>query len=102
MGKAKRDAKRAKKEAEREAKLVAEEAQRERDKRRRVVMAAIPLVSVALALVAYFALDDARMTGVDILVGSLVFLTYSLGAIGASVKPKDRNRSGSINFGTRD
>lgn len=105
MGKAKREAKRARKAArgtdkEREF-LEAERAFVRRTRRRRIILAAIPLLTVAAAAGFYFGLEDAQAAGISLLVGVVVGLLYGLGTLGAAVPPRDRGRAGSIDFGNR-
>ncbi len=97
---ARRDAKsrKAARKAERQA---AEEAVRRMSRRRRIIAALIPLVTLALSAGFYVGLDDARATGVVLLVGALMWFLYGLGMLGASVPARDRNRAGSIDFGNR-
>lgn len=100
MGKAKRSDKKARrKDKERQAEL---EAAAERAQRvRRVVVAAIPLVSLAIAGVCWWVLEMPSLTGAVLLGGALVWLMAGLGFLGSRVQPRDRHRAGSIDFGQR-
>lgn len=92
--------------AEAAAKAAAlEEAQRaheQRARRNRIVLMAIPLVTAALATLAYLVLEDRRAVAFLVIVGLAFWVPALLGAIGAGVPPRDRARSGSIDFGRRD
>lgn len=92
----------AKREEERRLKKEFEEAQAKLAERRRRILIAIPLLTAGIAAFCWFGLEDRRLVGVTALIGGLVFLMVALGAIGSSVPPRDRMRSGSIDFGTRD
>ncbi len=85
-------------EREKEFEAMAEAA---RQKRKRWLIL-IPTLTLVAAAVCWFGLDDRRLVGVSALIGVLLFLMVALGSIGAEVQPRDRTRSGSIDFGTRD
>ena len=101
----KNEAKAARKErarAAKEAKKQAEEEARFALMRRRQISGVIGVLTLAIAVLCYWVLEDRQLTGVVLLVGSILFLMYALSAIGAAVKPKDRNRASAIDFGNRD
>lgn len=100
--KEKKLSKREKKAAENAAQAAAEEAALIASTKQRRLMVAIPLLTAALAAACWFGLGDKRLVGVSILVGGLVFLLVALGSIGSSVTPRDRLKSGSIDFGGGD
>jgi len=97
--KKKKSDKKARKEAQRraeeEAKRLAEEA---KVKRRRLLIGVVVL-TVGAALGSWFGLENERLTGISILVGGLLFLLVALGALGAGIRPRDRDRAGAIDFG---
>lgn len=100
MGKAKREEKKSKKqnrELEREAAIAEARAQR----RRRVVVASIPILSLAAAAGAYWGLEEPSVAGATLLGGALLWLMVGLGFLGSAVRPRDRHRAGSIDFGNR-
>lgn len=105
MGKAKREAKRARRAArgtDQEQEFIeAERAAERRLRRRRAILIVIPLLTVAIASGFYFGLQDAQAAGISLLLGVVVFLLYGLGTLGSSVQPRDRGRAGSIDFGNR-
>lgn len=102
-------AKKKKKSEERKARREAEKAERqamelaavELAAKRRRALIIIPVLTIAAACGAWFGLEDRRLVGMSILIGSLVFLLFASGALGATVKPRDRHRSGAIDFGGR-
>ncbi len=100
MGKAKRAEKKArKKNKELEAEL---EAAEERTRTRRtVVLAAIPLVTLAAAAVCLWVYEASTLAGAVLLGGALFWLMAGLGFLGSSIRPRDRQRAGSIDFGQR-
>ena len=97
--KEKKLSKREKKAAENAARELAEEAARVAAQKQRRLMVVIPLLTAAAAAGCWFGLGDKRLVGVSILIGGLVFLMVALGSIGSSVTPRDRLKSGSIDFG---
>ena len=105
MGKqrrAKNEAKKAQREAEKAARAEAKrQAELAAAKRRRVLIA-IPALTLLVAAGTYFGLNDARLTGVAVLVGGLLWLTVGLAGLGSSIQPRDRSRAGSIDFGTKE
>ncbi|MEM9189801.1 MAG: hypothetical protein AAGF12_11530 [Myxococcota bacterium] len=100
MGKAKRERKKARK-ANRELEEQAKAEEARRVKKHRAILAAIPTATVVVALTLYFALEEPQLAGATVLGGTMVWLMVGLGFIGGSVKPRDRNRAGSIDFGNR-
>jgi putative exporter of polyketide antibiotics len=67
----------------------------------RICVIALPIVTIAAALGAFYGAGDRRMAAMIGLVGTALWIPALLGLIGASVKPRDRIRAGSINFGKR-
>lgn len=105
MGKAKRAAKRARRKAKGTADEVEYLKQEQdvvrRSQTRRYVLIGVPILTAAVALGLWLGLDDERLAGVAILLGAVVFLLYALGTLGGSVEPRDRDKAGAIDFGTR-
>jgi hypothetical protein len=98
MGKAKRKAKKDRK----LNKELAEQERREEEarlRRGRIVNTTVPLVFGALAAGAYWGLDNPSLAGATLLGGAVVWLMLVLGFLGAQVKPRDRDKAGSIDFG---
>jgi len=98
MGKAKRSAK---KERKKNKQLQAElEEERRRIRRnRRLVMFAVPVITLALAAGANWGLENGTLAGAVLGMGVLAWLMVGLFYLGANVQPRDRTRAGSIDFG---
>ena len=97
-----RQARKERAQASRESKKLAEQALQRRRLVRKRLLLGTAVVTLAAASVSYWVLDDQRLLGVTLLVGAVLFLVFALGALGAEVPPRNRARSGSIDFGTRD
>lgn len=100
MGKAKREAKKARRENKELLEQQRVEMERLR-KRRRILVAAVPVVTGAIAAGLWFGLESGPLTGAALLGGAVVWLLMGLGYLGAGVSPRDRDRAGSIDFGNR-
>jgi hypothetical protein len=71
-------------------------------KRRRRLMAAavaLPLATLAGALAVYFGTEDRQLAALLGMVGIALWVPILLGLVGSAVKPRDRTRAGSIDFG---
>lgn len=104
MGKRKRAEKRARKQArgtEAEAAFHArDEALGRRRRLRTVLLIAWPVVVGLGALGSYLA-DRPQIAGMLLLGGAVVWFPLWLGSLGRGVSPRDRDRAGGIDFGTR-
>lgn len=100
MGKAKREEKKAKK---KNRELEAQErAAEERARRiRKIIVTAIPIIALGLAAGLYYGLESPSLAGAALLGGALFWLMVGLGFLGSNVRPRDRHRAGSIDFGNR-
>ncbi len=98
----KQRARKAEKEARREAEAQHAAAMAVAKAKQRRLLVAIPVLTAIAASTFAFAIDGSRLAGVSILVGGLVFLLVALGGLGSSVTPRDRLKSGSIDFGSGD
>ena len=99
MGKAKRKVKKDRK----KNKELAEQERRDAEarlRRARIINLSIPVVFLALAAGFYWGLDNPSLAGATLLGGALIWLMVGLGFIGSQVAPRDRDRAGSIDFGT--
>jgi len=67
----------------------------------RVAALTIPLVTLGGAIGVYMATDEKQLGGLIGLVGIGVWILVLLGLIGSSIKPRDRTRAGSIDFGNK-
>lgn len=105
MGKAKREAKKARRAArgtEREQAYEAQDVERaKRTNVRRAVLVAIVPLTLVVASVLYWGVENRQAAGVSILVGAMFFFLYGLGVVGGSVKPRSDGSAGSIDFGRR-
>ena len=105
MGKAKREAKRARRQARgteaEQAFLEAERAAERARRRRKIALLAVPALAAAVAGGLYFGLDDGQAAGIALLLGVILFFLVGLGALGSAVPVRDRDRAGSIDFGSR-
>lgn len=80
---------------------MAEAAAQKRYERQRLTVFSLVPLTAAVAAGAYFGLGDAQLAGVSILVGGIAFLILGLALLGSAVRPRDRIRSGSIDFGQK-
>ncbi|HJL16844.1 MAG TPA: hypothetical protein RMH99_14365 [Sandaracinaceae bacterium LLY-WYZ-13_1] len=101
-------AKKSKKELRRERKEREEQARREAEalrlKRRRIFRIAavvVPVITLAGAIAIYVGMDDRQLAGLLGMVGLAIWVPVLLGLVGSSVKPRDRTRAGSIDFGNK-
>ena len=99
------DKTRAQRKAERKAakaaqKQAAEENEKQR-KRMLVAVIAVPIASTVLAVGAYFLTEDRRIAGLIGMLGVALWVPSLLGFLAAGVRPRDRMRAGSIDFGKR-
>ncbi|MDD9972088.1 MAG: hypothetical protein OXR73_37930 [Myxococcales bacterium] len=84
------------KRAEKEARAAAERAAAQR---RKWVLAGILLVTVGVAVSNQLLGGPRIALGATLLVGTAAFLAVALGALGASVKPRDRTKASNIDYG---
>lgn len=84
--------------AEREALM---EHMRKRRNRLRVAAVALPVVTLAVCLGVYFGTDDSQIAALVGLIGMGLWVPILLGLVGSAVKPRDRTRAGSIDFGNK-
>ncbi len=82
--------------AEREAQEVA---LKEAAARRNRLLVVIVVLTVAAGAGIHFAELPSALLGITLLVGAGLFLAISLGGLGGSVKPRDRSKSGNIDYG---
>jgi len=96
MGKAKRERKK-----EKVNKAELEAARKRTEGLRRIVLAGILVLTGAAAAVSYWVFDEPRLAGASLLAGALIWLMVALGFLGSAVRPRDRNRAGSIDYGNK-
>lgn len=105
MAKKHSDRRQARKERAKEAKEAKREAQERAQKRRRLQMrvsAAVALLTLGIAAICYWVLDNRQLMGITLLIGGVLFLVIALGSLASGVQPRDRTRAGSIDYGNRD
>ena len=105
MAKKQNDRRQARKERARDAKEAKREAEALAQRRRRLqirLSAAVAVLTLVVAGVCYWALDNRQLMGITLLVGGVLFLVLALGTLASGVPPRDRTRAGSIDYGNRD
>lgn len=105
MAKDPTDRRQARKERAKEAKQARREAEARALRRRRLQMRvaiAVGLLTLTLAGVCYWVLDNRQLMGITLLIGGVLFLLLALGTLASGVQPRDRTRAGSIDYGKRD
>lgn len=105
MAKKRNDQRQARKDRAKEAKETKREAQERAQQRRRLQMrisAAVAGLTLAIAAVCYWVLDNRQLMGITLLIGGVLFLVLALSTLASGVQPRDRTRAGSIDYGNRD
>ena len=105
MAKKQSEQRQARKERQRAAKEAKQQAQAQAQRRRQLQLRLAGLVGVvtlAIAGVCYWALDNRQLMGVSLLVGGVLFLLLVLATLASGVQPRDRSRAGSIDYGNRN
>jgi lipopolysaccharide export LptBFGC system permease protein LptF len=95
----------ARKERQKAAKQARQEAEAQARQRRQMQMrlaGAVGFLTLTLAAVCYWVLDNRQLMGVTLLIGGVLFLLLVLGTLASGVQPRDRTRAGSIDYGNRD
>jgi hypothetical protein len=95
----------ARKERQKAAKEAKQEAAVHAKQRRQLqirLAGAVGLLTLAVAGVCYWALDNRQLMGVTLLIGGVLFLLLVLSTLASGVQPRDRTRAGSIDYGNRD
>lgn len=95
----------ARKERQKAAKVARQEAEAQAKRRRHLQMraaAGVALLTLVVAGVCYWVLDNRQLMGVTLLIGGVLFLLLALGTLASGVQPRDRTRAGSIDYGKRD
>ena len=95
----------ARKERAREAKGAKREAEERAQQRRRMQLrlsAAVAVLTLLIAGICYWVLENRQLMGITLLIGGVLFLVVALGTLASGVQPRDRTRAGSIDYGNRD
>lgn len=99
--KTKKERKRDKREQEAAERDVAERAAARTRGIMRAVVIAIPILTIAAALITWAVTEETSTAAMVGLIGIGLWVPALLGLIGAAVNPRDRTRAGSIDFGQR-
>ena len=105
MAKKQSERRQARKERAQEAKEARREAAANAQRRRRLQIRAAAAVAVLTLLVSglcYWVFDNRQLMGITLLIGGVLFLLLALGTLASGVKPRDRTRAGSIDYGKRN
>jgi Flp pilus assembly protein TadB len=105
MAKKQNERRQARKERARDAKESKREAEAIAQRRRQLqirLSAAVALLTLVVAGLCYWALDNRQLMGITLLIGGVLFLVLALGTLASGVQPRDRTRAGSIDYGNRD
>lgn len=97
-----RQARKDRQKAAKEAKQEAEARAKERRKKQMRLAGAVGVLTLAVAGVCYWVLDNRQLMGVTLLIGGVLFLLLVLGTLASGVQPRDRSRAGSIDYGNRN
>ncbi|TNF64514.1 MAG: hypothetical protein EP303_00975 [Deltaproteobacteria bacterium] len=105
MAKKQNERRQARRERAKEAKEARREAEARAQRRRQLqirMSAAVAILTLAVAGVCYWALDNRQLMGITLLIGGVLFLILALGTLASGVRPRDRSRAGSIDYGKRN
>jgi Flp pilus assembly protein TadB len=105
MAKKQNDRRQARKERAKEAKEAKRRAEEQAQQRRRLQIrasVAVAVLTLAIAGLCYWVLDNRQLMGASLLIGGVLFLVLALGTLASGVRPRDRTRAGSIDYGKRD
>lgn len=97
-----REARKERQKAAKEAKREAEAYARKRRQLRMRMAGGVGLLTLAVAGICYWVLDNRQLMGVTLLIGGVLFLLLVLSTLASGVQPRDRTRAGSIDYGKRD
>ena len=105
MAKNQNERRQARKERQRAAKQARQEAEAQAKQRRQLQLrlaAGVAVLTLALAGIFHWVLENRQLMGVSLLIGGVLFLLLVLGTLASGVQPRDRTRAGSIDYGNRD
>jgi Flp pilus assembly protein TadB len=97
-----RQARKDRQKAAKEARQEAEARAKLRRKKQMRLAGAVGVLTLAVAGVCYWVLDNRQLMGVTLLIGGVLFLLLVLGTLASGVQPRDRSRAGSIDYGNRN
>ncbi len=105
MAKKQNERREARKERQKAAKEARREAEAQARRRRQLQLrlaGAVGVLTLALAGVCYWVLENRQLMGASLLIGGVLFLLLVLSALASGVQPRDRTRAGSIDYGKRN
>jgi len=105
MAKKQNERREARKERQKAAKEARREAEAQARRRRQLQLrlaGAVGVLTLALAGVCYWVLENRQLMGAALLIGGVLFLLLVLSALASGVQPRDRTRAGSIDYGKRN
>ncbi|MGB8221330.1 MAG: hypothetical protein WCF10_02030 [Polyangiales bacterium] len=105
MAKKSNERRQARRERAKEAKETKREAEAIAGRRRQLqirLSAAVAVLTLVVASLCYWVFDSRQLLGITLLIGGVLFLLLALGALASGVRPRDRTRAGSIDYGKRD
>jgi Flp pilus assembly protein TadB len=105
MAKKQNERRQARKERQKAAKEARHEAEANAKRRRQMQLrlaGGVGLLTLVVAGVFYWVLDNRQLMGVTLLIGGVLFLLFVLSTLASGVQPRDRTRAGSIDYGNRD
>jgi hypothetical protein len=105
MAKDEHERRQARKERARAAKQSRREAEAYARRRRQLQMrvaAAVAVLTLVGAGICYWVFDNRQLMGITLLFGGVLFLLIALGTLASGVRPRDRTRAGSIDYGKRN
>jgi uncharacterized membrane protein len=85
-----------------EAKREALERAQQRRRKQQWLSAAVAVLTLLIAAICYWVLENRQLMGITLLIGGVLFLVVALGTLASGVQPRDRTRAGSIDYGNRD
>ncbi len=77
------------------------EAQTKATNTKHIYMYVIPAIGLALGAYAYYGLDEPTFAGISVFIAVGIWLTATLGSLGASIPANDRASAASIDFGRK-
>jgi len=104
MAKKQNERRQARKERQKASKEAREQAEAQAKRRRQMQLRlayGIGVLTLAIAGVCYWALDNRQLMGITLLIGGVLFLLVVLATLASGVQPRDRTRAGSIDYGNR-
>ena len=99
--KTKRQLKREERDRQAEELAIATEAFEGKRRKYRIAAAVLPIVTLVASIAVYIGLNDKQLAGLTGMIGIAIWIPMMLGAVGSQVKPRDRTRAGSIDFGSK-